>query len=181
MPSTELARFTIFAPMNSLLMLFTALFTSTTIIHDVVPTKIINNGTYQIQTSALATDNEAVTDIRVKIHYELHTNWYAPVPDQIGDLTQDLPVEFSREEGYLELERQGHEQFKNVDLYHLGRVNDGEFQNCHKIRVVKQDHTWEAIAYYHPAIASTGWSHMELTLKNVPGLGDYTIFSNLRR
>lgn len=161
--------------MAALLSLFSLLFANSVIIHDVESTRIINNGTYRIETIGLSQ-----TEVRVTIHYELHKQWYAPISDQVGDLVQDLPIEYTREEGYLDLEHKGQDRFQNVVLYHLGRVNIGKFSNCHKIQVVKQDGSWEAVAFYHPSVTSTGWTHMELTLKKIPVLGDYTLVSNLR-
>jgi hypothetical protein len=157
-------------------LLLSTLFQTASIFHDVSSTRLIKSGFYEIKTSEVSPE-----EVQVNIHYHLKAQWYAPIKDQEGDLIQILPMEYTREEGYLNLEQNGPQQFKNVMLYHLGRMDIPDFPGSHHIRVVRLDNKWEAEAWYHPSIASTGWSQMILTLKDIPVLGDYALKSQLRR
>jgi len=157
-------------------LLFGVLLNGGVIFHDVEPTRIVKAGEYRMEVIEISSEQ-----VQFNIQYSLKMQWFAPVGDQTGTLSQILPYEYSREEGYLNLEAAGSSTFDNVTLHHLGREDRPDFPNSHHIRVIRKDNKWEADAWYHPGISSTGWSRMHLTLKNLPVLGDYTLHSNLRR
>ena len=156
-----------------MIQLLLALFMTITL--SIESTKIIKNGHLNISTRPVNTET-----VYANIHYKLKTKWYVPIPDQEGDLGQELPVEFTNETGYQRLERESRIVYKDVYLDYLGRANVNNYSNCYKIKVTKTDNTWWAVAYYHPSIQSTGWARLELTYNNIPALGTYTIRANLK-
>jgi hypothetical protein len=146
------------------------------IVHDVEPNRLIQNGEISIASTAL--DDETV---ELKIDYFLNTRWYAPVGDQRGSVVEHFPSSFVTEQGYADIEANGPQEFRNVTLTHLGHVDLAEFSNCHVMQISKNDGKWDAKVFYHAAVPSAGWLRLELTYNDLPGLGRYTIYSNLRR
>ena len=120
-----------------------------TLTHVVTPTKMIKNGTVVLKTGP---DQSGQT--KINIRYDLKTTWYAPVGDQKGSESQNLPTKFLTEAGYLELEKSGAMLYDGVEIYHIGRFNLGGYRNMHKIQLVKAG-DWEATAFYHPEIPAS--------------------------
>jgi len=146
------------------------------IVHDMQSTRLLERGHLVITTNLTNDINVA----RINMDYFMKMHWYTFIPNQSGTLIQDLPIEFTREEGYLNLERVNHIDYRDVDIYHNGRWNYLHFTYCHKITIVKKNGEWSAVAYYHPSVSSTGWVLMLLTYNNIPAIGKYTITSKIR-
>lgn len=145
-----------------------------TLVHQVVPTKMIKSGQVTLKTGP-----DRGGETKVDIKYELKTTWYAPVGDQKGTETQSFPTKFLSEEGYRELEQNGSMRYDSVIITHLGRTNAGAYRNMHKIQIDRPG-KWRAVALYHPDIPAAGWGYLTLTLQDVPVLGSYTINSQIR-
>ena len=55
-----------------------------------------------------------------------------------GSYTQTIPSSLIREQGYLDLERDGKINFGNYEIVHQGRVSIGRYTDAHKVLIQKK-------------------------------------------
>lgn len=125
----------------------------------------------------LSTDTQRGVMI-VKLDYEVIKKALVPVPNEYlkGGLDQELPLEFSDERGYLNLEKQGTMDLPEATLIHLGRVSIGNHQQGHRVKIKAKNGRSETDVYYHPHLPELGWGKVGLLLHTpIPMLKDYSL------
>jgi hypothetical protein len=148
-----------------------------TIYHNIHEGKLHRGGTIE-----LTVKEKSESNFMAYMKYTLKKKWYVPVPEKVlsGDINQPMPIAFQQEEGYLDLEDYGSYDMKDAKLIHLGREDVNDYENCHKIQIIPRNKKWKGILYYHPEVSSLGWVKSEITLLNIPTLGNYEAISTLK-
>lgn len=141
----------------------------------ILPGKFHQGG--KASASLLSTDTQRSVMV-VKLEYEVFKKALVPVPNEYlkGGLDQELPLEFSDERGYLNLEAHGTMELPEATLIHLGRVTVGTNLQGHHVRIKAKNGRSETDVYYHPHIPELGWGKVGLLLHTpIPMLKDYAL------
>lgn len=158
-----------------LLISFSAYATIDMLNFKILPGKFHQGG--KASASILSTDTQRGVMV-VKLEYEVIKKALVPVPNEYlkGGLDQELPLEFSDERGYLNLEAKGTMDLPEATLVHLGRVTvNGNLQG-HHVRIKAKNGRSETDVYYHPHIQELGWGKVGLLLHTpIPLLKDYAL------
>lgn len=170
--------------MNIILTLFALIFSTSvfseatefaTITHNVLKDKVVKSGTVLIETNNIRTES-----FNVEIQYSVKTRWYIPSATFDGELNQQLPSEFASEIGYLNLESEGERILDDARLIFKGRASWREFYDCYLVEVIPNHGEWQALIYYHPDVASTGWVKSDITIFEIPVIGTHTLKTEIK-
>lgn len=113
----------------------------------------------------------------VNIQYELYKKIFVPVSSEHlkGSYTQELPLNFDSEKGYLELAEMGVMNISGATLIHKGFVNYEGHMDSHLIQIRPDNNKLLINVIYHPNVPNTGWIKLDLTVFEIPAIGDYSM------
>ncbi|MGB0452385.1 MAG: hypothetical protein ACPGJV_01620 [Bacteriovoracaceae bacterium] len=119
--------------------------------------------------------------VMAHIRYKIRPKILVPLPkkDRQGQIDQLLPEDMTVEDGYMNLRDQKIMKHEKATMTFLGMEDAEGFSDCYKVLVKPHDNEWQGIFYYHPTVASLGFVKVELTIRDLPIVGDYTAISVL--
>jgi hypothetical protein len=142
---------------------------------EILPGRLHKGGTMDVR--VLSIDPVAKTMV-VFFEYKILKRQLAPIPSEFlkGDLTQELPLKYEDERGYLELEIKKSELVSNAILKHLGRVQFDGSQDAHKVSIEPNNGKSVIQLIYHRSLPGLGWNSIKLMLRtSLPGLKEYQV------
>jgi len=161
----------------TVLLLMSQMSFSKAIVHSISRGKLHKGGTITI-----SIQNKTEDSFFALLKYDLKVKALVPIPKKFlkGDLLQPLPISFESEYGYLQLEEAGKMDVTKAKLVHMGRVDMKSYPNAHKVKIIPTNNQWVGVIYYHPSVDSIGWLRAEITLIDIPIVGDYPVLSTLK-
>lgn len=165
-------------PLKSIL--FSILFTLSlhsygdVIFHNIAKGKHHKGG--EIKIEALEANSDSFV---AHISYKIKKKIYIPIGSNKlkGSVKQSLPTTFSEKEGYDYLQSIGSLKVKKATVKFIKRESIGSYYDSYKIQILPDNGKWKGYLWYHPSVNGVGWLKSELTLLDIPVLGDYGLSS----
>ena len=145
----------------------------------ILPGKFHTGGTFFATIKATSDARQTMT---INLKYDIDKKNLVPVPKEYlkGEISQDIPLEFIDERGYLSLEASKTKEFEDAKAVYLGRVDVGEFKNSHHVNVIAKNGKSETELYFHPQAPGIGWVKVRMTVHPpLPILKNYTVVALL--
>jgi len=114
----------------------------------------------------------------LQLDYEVSKKPLVPVPQEYlkGGMSQELPLEFIDERGFLKLEIDKKMELPDATLVHMGRVQLAGLDNAHQVRIIAKNGRSETDVFFHPHLPELGWGKVRLLLHTpIPFLKDYLL------